>query len=163
MGFSNYTYHLPDQDPWASRSENPADKMIDQLDAASALRLAQRAIATENEKAAADQFHQKDEPTFRAMYPSYKDTERNSKLMKAFWENELGVTVPGLEDMEHAFFTLRQRGVLELNQKAVDKESEEAILRRAAEIREAREAAEFDEADAYTMDFAELERRARQG
>jgi hypothetical protein len=162
MGANNYAYHLPDQDPWATRSDNPNDKFIDSLDGASALRLAQRAIATENERAAADQF-QMDEKTFRKMYPAYADSEHNMKAMKHHWESVLGVTIPTLEQIEDSFFSLRASGVPELNAKAVARENEEAILRRAAEIREKREAMAFDEADADSMPFEELERRARQG
>lgn len=95
------------------------------------------------------------------MYPAYKDSEHNAKLLKTYWEEVLGVTIPSLEQMEESFFALRDRGVLQLNAKAVAKENEEQILRRAAELREAREANEFNEADAYTMPMEELERRAR--
>src|SRR5215470_11401811 len=157
MGANNHAYHLPDQDPWATRSDNPNDKFIDSLDATSALYLARRAAAAQEEIQAADQFS-KDEKTFRAMYPAYADSNHNMKAMKHHWETVLGVTIPTLEQIEDTFFSLRASGVLELNAKAVAKENEEEILRRAAEIREKREAMAFDEADAYTMPFEELER-----
>jgi hypothetical protein len=51
--------------------------------------------------------------------------------------------------------------VLQLDAKAVAKENEEQTLRRAAELREEREAMEFNEIDAYSMPLEELERRAR--
>jgi hypothetical protein len=81
MPASNYNYHVPQQNPWASRSDNPADKFIDSLDAASALHLAQRAAASVQEIEASEQF-QKDAATFRAMYPAYKDSQHNAMLLK---------------------------------------------------------------------------------
>ena len=158
---SNYTYFVPEQNPWTDRNpRTKEDAAFDKLDAAGVKRVVLRAMASEEEKAAADQFHT-DEQTFRMMYPSYRDTEANAKAMKCFWEESLGVTIPSLEQIEDSFFTLRNRGMIQLDAKQVDKENQEAILRRAAEIREKREAEAFNEADAYTMPMEELERRAR--
>jgi hypothetical protein len=160
MPANNFNYNVPEQDPWATRSNNKDDQFIDSLDATSALRLAQRAAASVQDIAATEQYL-KDEATFRAMYPAYKDSNHNAKLLKTYWEEVLGVTVPTLEQMEESFFALRDRGVLQLDAKAVAKENQEQILRRAAELREAREANEFNEADAYMMPIEELERKAR--
>ena len=159
MGASNYAYNIPEPDSWASRSDNEADKIIDSLDATAALHLAQRAAASTQEIADTEQFI-KDEATFRTMYPAYKDSQHNAKLMKYHWENVLGTTIPTLEQIEDSFFTLRENGVLQLDAKAVAKENQEQILRRAAELREAREAAAFNEADAYTMPLEQLRARA---
>ncbi len=151
---------MPEQDAWKSRSEHKADQFIDSLDATSALHLAERAIAADAEKAAADQF-QKDQKTFCVMYPSYKNNDHNAQLMKHHWTNALGVAIPTLEQLEESFFALRESGVLQLDAKQVAKEDQEATLRRAAEIREKREANAFDEDAAYSMPFLELEKRAR--
>jgi hypothetical protein len=159
MGASNYNYNIPEPNSWESRSDNPADKIIDSLDATSVLHLAQRAAASQQEIAASEQFI-KDEATFRQMYPAYKDSQHNAKLMKYHWENVLGTSIPTLEQIEDSFFTLRENGVLQLDPKQVAKENQEQILRRAAKLREAREAAEFNEADAYTMSLDELRARA---
>jgi hypothetical protein len=59
------------------------------------------------------------------------------------------------------FFRARTSGVLQLNAKQAAREEEEAILRRAAELREGREAAEFNEDAAYGMSMADLEARCR--
>jgi hypothetical protein len=158
----NYAYNIPDPaDPWAN--QHPASKeeaAFDKLDAAGVLRVVNRAMATEQEKAAAAQFQQ-DEATFRAMYPSYRDTPHNANALKHHWENVLGVTIPSLEQIEESFFALRASGLLQLDAKAVAKENEEQILRRAAEIREKREAEAFNEDAAYALPMVELERRAR--
>lgn len=161
MGVSNYTYNVPERDQWADR--NPTTKLdeaFDKLDAEGVRGLVIRAIASDEEKAAAAQF-QKDEQTFRVMYPAYRDTTPNMKAMKLHWEEVLGVTIPTLEQIEDSFFTLRNRGILQLDAKQVAKENEREILSRAAEIREAREANAFNEADAYALPMEELERRAR--
>jgi hypothetical protein len=158
---SNYTYFVPEQNSWADRNpRTKADAALDKLDAAGVKNVVLRAMASEADIAAAEQFH-KDEQTFRVMYPAYRDTTPNARAMKLYWEESLGVTIPSLEQIEESFFALRGREVLQLDAKAVAKENQEAILRRAAEIREKREAEAFNEADAYTMPLEELERRAR--
>ncbi len=81
--------------------------------------------------------------------------------MKHHFENVYGTTTPSLEEIEGSFFALRASGVLQLDAKEVAKEDNEAILRRAAEIREQREANAFDEASAYSMPMEALERKAR--
>jgi hypothetical protein len=73
-------YIVPGRDAWKSRSENPADKYIESLDATSVRRLGERAAASDAQKAAAEQF-MLDEKTFCTMYPAYKDTERNKNAM----------------------------------------------------------------------------------
>lgn len=158
---SNYNYFVPDQDQWADRNpRTKEDAAFDKLDAAGVKRVVLRAMASEAEKEAASQFI-KDEQTFRVMYPAYRDTIPNAKAMKLYWEESLGVTVPSLEQIEDSFFTLRNRGMIQLDAKQVAKENEREILSRAAEIREKREAEAFNEADAYTMSMEELEKRAR--
>lgn len=157
-----HTYWIPEPDSWASRSGNEADKFIDSMDATTALHLAKRAAASEAQIAAPEQF-QLDQKAFLKMYPVYKDTDRNAQLMKHHWENALGVTYPSLEQLEESFFALRASGVLALDAKQVAKEDEEAVLRRAAELREQREAQAFNESQAYELPFEELERRARSG
>ena len=158
----NHTYWIPEVNSWESRSDNKADKIIDSLDATAALHLAQRAAASEAQIVAAEQF-QLDQKTFLQMYPVYKDTDRNALLMKHHWENSLGVVIPTLEEMEESVFALRASGVLQLDAKQVAKEDEEATLRRAAQLREQREARAFNESEAYEIPFEELERRARSG
>lgn len=127
----NHTYWIPEPNSWESRSDNKADKIIDSLDATAALHLAQRAMAAEEQKAAAEQF-QLDQKTFLKMYPVYKDTDRNAQLMRHHWENALGVTVPSLTDIEASFFALRESGVLQPDAKAVAREDEEKVIRRVA-------------------------------
>ena len=162
MPVNSHAYLIPDPaDPWAN--QHPASKeeaVFDKLDAAGVLRVVKRAMASEEEKAAADKF-QTDEQTFRVLYPAYKDSEHNAKAMKHHWEEVLGVTIPTLEQIEESFFALRDSGLLQLDAKAVAREDEEQILRRAAEIREKREAEAFDEDAAYAMPMMELERRIR--
>lgn len=157
-----HTYWIPEANSWESRSNNKADRIIDSLDATAALHLAQRAAASEAQIAAAEQF-QLDQKTFLKMYPSYVDSDRNAHLMKHHWENALGVVYSTLEQLEESFFALRDSGVIQLNAKQVAKEDEEAILRRAAQLREQREARAFNESEAYELPFEELERRARSG
>jgi hypothetical protein len=121
-----HTYWLAEADSWASRSDNEADKLIDSLDATSARHLAERAMASDAERRAAEQF-QLDQKTFLKMYPVYKDTDRNALQMKHHWENLLGVVIPTLEEMEESFFALRDSGVLQLDAKQVAKEDEEQL------------------------------------
>jgi hypothetical protein len=158
---TNYTYNIPDQDPWADRNpRTKEDVAFDKLDATGVLHVVQRAMASEEEKVRVEQFH-KDVATFRVMYPAYKDSDHNSHAMKHHWEHVLGVTIPSLEQIEECFFELRNSAVIQLDAKAVAKENQEAIIRRAAEIREKREAEAFNEDSAYGMDMADLEARCR--
>lgn len=157
----SWNYHVPYQEDFADRNpRTKEDAVFDKLDATGVLHVVQRAIATEAEMAAAVQF-QDDQKIFLTMYPVYKDTDRNAQLMKHHWENAIGVVYPTLEQLEESFFALRASGVLQLDEKQVAKEDAEAVLRRAAEIREKREANAFDEENAYALPFDELERRAR--
>jgi hypothetical protein len=157
--YGNYRI-LPQRDEWKSRSDNPADKFIDSLDSTAARHLAERAIASVDEIAAAEQAV-KDQKTFCVMYPSYVDNDYNVRLMQYHWENVLGVKqYPTLEQLEDCFFTLRDKGVLQLNEKQLAKEDQEATLRRAAEIREKREADAFNEDAAELLSKEELKRRA---
>jgi len=156
-----HTYNIPDAaDQFVSRSDNPADKFIDSLDATAALHLAQRAMASEDEKQAADQF-QIDQRVFRKMYPAYRDTAHNAKVLKHHWESVLGTNIPTLSQMEESFFACRQSGVMQLDATEVRKEDQQFIAARVEQIKAERAANEFNEADAYSMPLEELERRAR--
>ena len=159
----SWNYHVPYQDTFEDRRpRTKEDAAFDKLDAQGVRNVVERAMLGEEEKARIEQFH-KDEQTFRVMYPAYKDSQHNAHAMKHHWENVLGVAIPTLTQMEDSFFELRNSGVIQLNQQAVAKENQEQILRRAAEIRETREAMEFNEESAYTLPLEEVERRARQG
>jgi len=160
-GASNYTYNVPEIDTWADRNpRTKEDAAFDKLDAAGVLGVVKRAMATEAEIASAEQFL-KDVSTFLVLYPAYLNSDANMLRMRAHWQEALVVSIPTLEQIEDTFLTLRNHGVLQLNQKAVAKENEREILSRAAELREKRQAEAFNEADAYTMPMEELERRAR--
>jgi hypothetical protein len=157
----SWNYHVPYQEDFLDRNpRTKEDAAFDKLDAQGVLHVVQRAMASETEKASAEQFH-KDEQVFRKMYAAYRDTEHNARTLRNHWETVLGVTIPTFAQIEESFFATREAGLLQLDPKAVARENEEAILRRAAEIREQREAAEFNEADAYTMSLEELEARCR--
>ena len=157
----SWNYHVPYQDDFADRNpRTKEDAAFDKLDAQGVLHVVQKAMASETEKAAAEQFH-KDEQVFRKMYAAYRDAEQNARTLRNHWETVLGVTVPTFAQIEESFFATREAGLLQLDPKAVAKENEEQILRRAAEIREQREANAFDEESAYALPWEELERRAR--
>ena len=95
------------------------------------------------------------------MNPAYLDSDFNNNAMVHHWTHVLGVSIPTLAEIEETYFALRESGVLQLNQKAVAKENQEEILRRADQYREQREAATFDEDAAYGMSMADLEARCR--
>jgi hypothetical protein len=157
----SWNYHVPYQEDFADRNpRRKEDAAFDKLDAQGVLHVVQRAMASETEKAKTEQFH-KDVETFRHMNAAYLDSDFNKNAMVHHWTHVLGVTIPTLAEIEETYFALRESGVLQLNQKAVAKENQEEVLRRAAEYREQREAAEFNEADAYTMSLEELEARCR--
>jgi hypothetical protein len=160
MGASNYAYNIPEQDEWKTRSDNEADKFIDSLDAASVRRLAERAIASDAEKEAADRFYNTTVPLFKKMYPAYIDSDHNAQLMKHHFETAFGVAYPSLVQVEESFFALRNSGVLNLNKAAIAKEDAAELAKRHDEVIAARKEAEFDPAVAYTMSMEELERRA---
>jgi hypothetical protein len=161
MNSSAALYNLPERDEWKTRSDNEADKFIDSLDATSARHLAERAIASEEEKQAADGFVSTTVPLFLKMYPAYKDTTHNMQLMKHHWETAFGVTTPSFVQLEESFFALRNSGVLTLNAKAVAAEDAAEIAKRHDELIAARKEAEFDPAAAYAMPMEELEARCR--
>ena len=157
----SWNYHVAYQDDFLDRNpRTKEDAAFDRLDAAGVLHLTQRAAASEAEKVATEQYH-KDEQVFRKMYPAYRDTEQNARTLRNHWETVLGVTVPTFAQIEESFFATRQAGLLHLDPKAVAKENEEELLRKAAQIREQREANAFDEESAYVLSWEELERRAR--
>jgi len=163
MPASNYAYHVPDPaDYFANRHpQNEEEAAFDKLPAAEVRRVVERAMTSVDELQRVDEYHEKTEKTFRQLYPSYLNNEHNAKAMKYHWQNVLGTEVPTLEQMEESFFALRDAGMLQLNQAAVAKEDAARIQQRAEEIKAARKDAEFDEAEAYSMPMAELERRIR--
>jgi hypothetical protein len=81
----------------------------------------------------------------------------NAKLMthelqvRGHWPN------PTALDFEEAYVSLSEAGLLRLDEKKIDAQRAQELDQRAAEIK----AAQFDEADAYTMSMEELERRGR--
>jgi hypothetical protein len=156
-----HSYNIPDYaDQFISRTATPEEIALGKLDATATLNLVKRAMATEEQKQAADDF-QTDYRVFLKMYPAYRDDAHNAQLMKNHWESVLGVSVPSLPQMEESFFALRNSGVAHLNPKAVAKEDAAFIAQRADQIIAERKAGEFDEADAYTMPLQELEDRCR--
>jgi hypothetical protein len=154
--FGNYCMDSRNSAPQVT----PAEEAFEKLDAAGVRWVVERAMASEEEKNRADQFH-KDVATFRHMYPAYLDSEHNKRLMVHHWTEVLGTSIPTFAEIEETFFSLRGSGVLQLNAKAVAKEDAAAVAVRADEIIAARKAAEFNEADAYSMPLEELEKRAR--
>lgn len=155
----NYWIPRP-SDEWASRlPATPEEEAFDKLNAAGVLRVVKRAMASDEEKQAADQFH-KDYKVFFEMYPTYVDNEHNKNAMVHHWREVLGVTIPTLEQLEECFFTLRESGLLQLDAKEVAKENKAAIAKSAETIRTERAAREFNEADAYSMSMEELKDRA---
>jgi hypothetical protein len=138
-----------------------AEKAFEKLDAHGVKWLFERAMASEDEKQAADKFHSETVPLFCKMYPAYIDNAHNQKLMKHHWETQFGVRVPSLVQLEESFFALRNSGVVNLNAKAVAKEDASVIAQRHDEVIATRKESEFDEAAAYMMPMEELERRAR--
>jgi hypothetical protein len=156
-----FDYAIPEADRWGNKnSRTKADVEFDKLDAAGVRSVVLRAMASEEEITKAEQF-QKDVQTFLVMNPSYLNSDANMMRMRAHWEEALGVTIPSLEQIEDSYHTLRNHGVITLNKTAVAKENEREVLSRAAELREKREAAEFNEADAYTMPMDQLEAKIR--
>lgn len=155
--FGNYCM---DYNGAAHTTLTPAEQEFEKLDAHGVRWVVERAMANEEEKNRADQFH-KDVETFRHMYPVYLDSEHNKRLMVHHWTEVLGTSIPTFAEIEETFFSLRGSGVLQLNAKAVAKEDAAAVAVRADEIIAARKAAEFNEADAYSMPLEELEKRAR--
>src|SRR5438132_7083753 len=149
LGFGNHTCWMEQQEEWSGKNATPDEKAVDKLPAHAVLDLVKRA--------AADQFHQ-DEKLFRTMYPAYKDTEHNVKLLKHHWETAFGVSIPTFEQIEESFFALRDSGVLHLNAAAVAKEDQEKIIRRAAELREQRAENEFSEEKANSLPLEEVRR-----
>lgn len=160
MGFDDYTRYIPRQDQWANRNpKSEAEAMIDKLDAPAALRLAQVAIATEKQIADAHQFHE-DVKVLCKMHPAYVDSAHNMKLMKHHWESAFATEIPSLDQIEATYFSLREAGVLTLNKAALAAEDKEFVEARVEQVKAQRKAAEFNEADAYTMPMEELKARA---
>ena len=151
------SYWIPKNDTW--EANNPAEAAFEKLDAAAVKQLVKRAMATDEEKTAADQF-QKDYKVFFEMYPTYVDNEHNKNAMVHHWREVLGVAVPTLEQLEECFFALRDSNLLQLDPKEVAKENKSATEKRAETIRADRAAREFNEADAYSMSMDELKARA---
>jgi uncharacterized protein YaiI (UPF0178 family) len=157
----SHAYNLPDAaDQWVSRNATPEEIALSKLDPTATLNVVKRAMATEEEKQAVEDY-QTDYRVFLKMYPAYKDNAHNAQLMKHHWQTVFGVSVPSLPQIEETFFALRNSGVLHLNAAAVAKEDAAAIAQRADKIIADRKAAEFNEADAYAMPFEELEGRVR--
>lgn len=157
-----HAYQIPDfADQWVDRTASKEDQYFDKLDATGVLRVVKRAMATDEELAAAEHFHNVTVKDFQKMYPVYVDSDKNAKALQMYWQDVLHVTIPTLEQLEQCFFALRERGLLQLNAKEVAKEDAAAVAVRTDELRNARKAAEFNEDDAYNMPMAELEKRAR--
>jgi hypothetical protein len=160
--FGNYVLNTQPENEFASRSDDPNDKLLDSLTPEQARALANRAMASEEEKAAADTFHKEDLPAFFKLFPSYKDTPHNMKLMKLYWESTLGVSIPSLEDMEASFLALRESGVLHLDAAQVKKEDLAAAAVRADEHIVRRKEREFSIEHAETMDLETLRTRCNE-
>jgi hypothetical protein len=160
-----HAYNLPDAaDQWVSKDATPEEIALSKLSPTAALNLVKLATATEDQRNAAVDY-QTDYRVFLKMYPAYIDSgaagQHNAQLMRHHWETVFNTEVPTLAQMEESFFALRNSGVLRLNAKAVAAEDAAFIAQRADKIIADRKAAEFDEADAYSMSMEELERKAR--
>lgn len=95
--------------------------------------------------------------TFKALHPEWIDSQQNVAVLKDYWENELGVEAPTLEQVEQSFY--ERHSLLRLNQGLIDKKETE---RRVKEFQDAHAREEKDFADAYAgeMSLEELKRRA---
>ncbi len=113
----------------------------------------------DNELRTADevQNRQKAANDFVILHPEFCDTPGNAKLMKHELEVRGRYPNPSLSDMEEAYVSLSEAGLLKLDQKKIDAQRAQELDKRAAEIK----ANQFNEEDAYNLPMEELERRAR--
>jgi hypothetical protein len=159
--FGNFVLDTQPKNEFESRDGNDTDKLLDNLTPEQARALANRAMASEEEKAAADQFHNSDLKAFFKLHPSYQDTTNNMRLMRREWTTN-GVTIPTLADMDAAFTTLRAEGLLQLDAKQVAKEDDAAAAQRADEYAAQRREREFSIEHAEVMDLDALRTRCNE-
>lgn len=158
----SYNYQIPDfADQWVSRTATKEEQYFDKLDATGVLRVVTRAMASDAEIAATNNFHQVTLKDFKKLNQSYIDNDHNAQAMQLYWQDVLHVTIPTLEQLEQCFYALRERGLLQLDAKAVAREDAAEVAQRTDELRNKRKAAEFNEDAAYGMSMADLEARCR--
>ena len=153
-------YYMEPHDEFSSKSANEADKFIESLDATSALNLAKRAIASDEEKQAADEFQSLTVPAFMKANPAYIDSDRNMKIMQHEWRSLFNVEVPTFDQLEQTYASLRTSGVLTLKKSEVEKEDAAKIAEHLDAINAKRKASEFDEASAWEMPLEQLRLKA---
>ena len=157
-----HTYNLPDAaaDQWVSRDATPEEIAFSKLSPTATLNVVKRAMASEEEKIATDQFVKETVPLFFKINPACIDNEHNVKLLKNQWETSYGVSVPTYDQLEECYFTLRTAGVLNLNKAALARESAADIAVKADRLIAARKAAEFNQEAAESMSLDELRKRS---
>jgi hypothetical protein len=153
--YGNHIFHRSEID---NRSEE--EKAFDKLSPAAVKQVIKRAMASEEEKAAADQFVSETVPLFFKINSACIDNAHNTALLKNQWETTYGVEVPTYDQLEECYFTLRTAGVLNLNRAAVARENAQAIAEKADSLIAQRKAAEFNEEEANSISMEDLRKRA---
>lgn len=104
---------------------------------------------------------QKNANDFVVLHPEFIDAgaigEANGRLMRHELEVKGRWPNPSLADMEEAYVSLSEAGLLRLDQKKINAQRAQELDKRAAEIK----AGQFDEEAAYSMSMEELEARGR--
>jgi hypothetical protein len=153
--YGNSIFHPSD-----NRNLTPEEEAFEKLSPEAVKKLVKRAMASEEEKAKADQFVSETVPMFFKINPACIDNEHNVKLLKNQWETVYATDVPTYDQLEECYFTLRTAGVLNLNRAAVARESAQAIAEKADRLIAQRKAGEFNEEEANSISMEDLRRRA---
>lgn len=98
--------------------------------------------------------------TFFELHPEYVDCQENTTPMVSFMRAR-GIKAPTLSDLHDAYDTLRNSGLLRLNQTVIQKQRKGEIADRAKEIEAQRTLP--DEYESYSMPLEEVRRRATTG
>ena len=102
---------------------------------------------------------QQDVFAFHEMHPEYIDSEANAAQMRHYFTSR-GIESPNLEQMEAAYLSLRDAGLLGLNRAEVAKQQKQQVRERVEKIVKKR-ASEPSEEELYAMPLNELAQRAR--
>lgn len=98
---------------------------------------------------------------FLEMHPEYTDSPANAAQMRHYFVSR-GLESPNLEELEAAFESLRDAGLLELNRTALLKQQKQSVRERVERIAKQR-GSEPSEEEMYAMPLNELAARARGG
>ena len=99
---------------------------------------------------------QADGDAFTKLHPEYSDTIKNASQLMAHCKSAFGTTAPTLEQMDSAYQSLRANGSLELNQRVLAKQADEAAVARA---RQFKAESSITEEEMKSMPLEELIRR----